>query len=286
MPMALERGQFLFERLERDLRKLSAQQRPERVHSFRTNTRRLETLLEELVPRRSRNQKKLLKMLGAVRKRAGKLRDLDVQLAALRSLKIAQEPRRKTQLTQGLIELRTTHEKKLRKMLTRELLRETRRRLKKASKEVKHLRCRDPLAVARDILTRATAPAGPLTEDVLHQYRIRVKRARYASEFATRSTQSEQFTAQLKRLQDALGHWHDWLTLTHTATDLLGGVHESPLVAALHNVTAVKFRQAVAALSPPPTRLPGPKPVALPALAIRKPGAKTQTQAARTYSAA
>ena len=280
MPIALERAQLLFAKLERSLQKLSAQQQPERVHSFRTNTRRLETLLEELVAQRSRNQKKLLKMLGGVRKRAGKVRDLDVQLAVLRSLKIGQEPRRKTELTQGLIELRAAQEKKLRKMLTRELLRETRRRLKKASKEVKYVRCRDPLAVAHDILARATAPGGPLTEDVLHQHRIRVKRARYAAEFATRSAQAERFTAQLKQLQDALGRWHDWLTLTHTATELLGGVHESPLVAALHIVTGGKFRQAVAALSTPPTHLLALKPVPLPAPAMRKPGTKTQTQAA------
>ena len=67
---------------------------------------------------------KLLKMLHRLRRRAGKVRDLDVQLTALRSLKVPQEPRRKTQLMQGLIELRVEHEKKLRKMLTKDMFRE------------------------------------------------------------------------------------------------------------------------------------------------------------------
>ena len=107
----------------------------EQVHGFRTTTRRLQTLLEELIPERGRNQKKLLKLLGQIRKRAGKVRDLDVQLAALRSLKIPQEPRRKTQLMHGLIELRAKHEKKLRKLLTKEAIREIRKRLKRAFKD-------------------------------------------------------------------------------------------------------------------------------------------------------
>ena len=137
MSIAKERCQLVFRKLERDLRKLSGQQQPESVHGFRTTTRRLETLLLELLPQRNRNQKKLLKMLGSVRKRAGKVRDLDVQLAALRSLKTGQEPRGKTQLTQGLLELRAAQEKKLRKMLTRESVQEIRRRLERASKELK-----------------------------------------------------------------------------------------------------------------------------------------------------
>ena len=69
-------------------------------------------------------RRKLLKTLDRMRKRAGKVRDLDVQLAALRSLKVPQEPRRKTQLMHGLIELRAKHEKKLRKMLNKETIRE------------------------------------------------------------------------------------------------------------------------------------------------------------------
>jgi len=112
MLISPDRGRSVFEKLERDFRKLAAEQQAESVHNFRTTTRRLQTLLLELLPERDRNQKKLLKQLDEIRKRAGKVRDLDVQLAALRSLKIPQEPRRKTQLTHRLIELRAKHEKK------------------------------------------------------------------------------------------------------------------------------------------------------------------------------
>ena len=50
-------------------------------------------------------------------------------------------------------------------------------------------------------------------------------------------------------MQDVLGDWHDWLTLTQTASEHLGEVRDSSLVAELHNVTGAKFRHAVAVLS-------------------------------------
>jgi CHAD domain-containing protein len=99
------------------------------------------------------------------------------------------------------------------------------------------------------MLAQVVRPAGPVTEDLLHRYRIVVKRARYAAEFAPKSAEAAHFISQLKRLQDAVGNWHDWLTLENTAAKRLGDVNQSSLVAALHNVTGGKFRQAVAALS-------------------------------------
>ena len=250
MPIAPERVQSVFQKLERDLLKLAARQQTENVHSFRTTTRRVQTLLQQLLSERDRNQKKLLKLLNDIRRRAGKVRDLDVQLAALRSLKTPQEPRRKTQLTQGLLELRAKHEKKLRKDLTKGTIREVRKRLRRAAKEAHVESAHDPLVLARQILKRAIPATGELDENVLHRYRIAVKSARYAAEFAPKSPESVQFIAQLQRLQDALGTWHDWMTLTNTAAARLGDINQSSLVAAIHNVTGGKFRHAIAALSP------------------------------------
>jgi CHAD domain-containing protein len=249
MSIAPKRSRVVFEKLEQDLVKLSSKPRAENVHRFRTGTRRLQILLGELSPRLDRSQKKLLKLLGRIRKRAGKVRDLDVQLAALRSLKMPREPRRKTQLVNHLIELRSRQEKKLRKAVEENTVREIRKRLKRASKNFNPEASRDPLAIARRMLEGIGRGDAPVTEAVLHQYRILSKRARYAAEFAEPSTESEQFIAELKRMQDVLGDWHDWLTLTHTASEHLGEVRDSSLVAELHNVTGAKFRHAVAVLS-------------------------------------
>src|SRR3981081_959870 len=145
MSIVPERSRLVFQKLERDLLKLSSKLKPKNVHGFRTGTRRVQTLLEELAPDRTRNDKKLLKLLNQIRKRAGKVRDLDVQLSALRSLKVPQEPRRKTQLMQGLLELGAAREKKLRKSLIDETVRDLRNRLRRTEKELDLNPAKDPL---------------------------------------------------------------------------------------------------------------------------------------------
>ncbi len=286
MSIAPDRSQLVFKKTERALLKLSSGQSAESVHGFRTTGRRLQTLLEQLLPEGDRNQKKLLKMLNRIRRRAGKVRDLDVQLAALRSLKIPQEPRRKTQLMHGLIELRGKHEKKLRKMLTKDAIRELRKRLKRGSKEARPEASRDALQVARSMLKEVVRPAGPVSEELLHQYRTVVKRARYAAEFAPISAEATQFISELKRLQDAVGNWHDWLTLTQAAAKRLGDVNQSSLVAVLHNITGGKFRHAVAALSASPIIQAVAKPVPVSSEQLRKVSAKSPALVERTESAA
>jgi CHAD domain-containing protein len=285
MSIAPERSRLVFQKLERDLLKLSSKLRPESVHGFRTGTRRVQTLLEELAPDRTRNEKKLLSLLKRIRKRAGKVRDLDVQLSALRSLKIPQEPRRKTLLLQSLLELRAEHEKRLRKALTKETSREVRKRLKRAAKDLKPDTLGDPLVIARQMMTRVR-PQGPPTNDMLHQYRIAGKRARYAAEFAVKSPEVDQFIAQLKRAQDALGDWHDWLMLTQSAAKRLGDVHQSPLVAELHNVSGAKFRHAAAALSSTPVMRAELKRQTSPQAKSRKQSTKTGAPAAAISPAA
>jgi CHAD domain-containing protein len=262
MAISSERSQFVFRKTERAPLQLSSQQNAESVHGFRTASLRLQTLLEQLLPERDGNQKKLLKMLKRIRKRAGKVRDLDVQLAALRSLKIPQEPRRKTQLMSGLLELRAEHEKRLNKLLKKDMIREIKKRLKRGSKELRPESSREALRVAESMLTEVVRPSGPVGEDVLHQYRLVVKRARYAAEFAPKSAKAALLVSQLKRLQDALGSWHDWLNLTQSAATRLGDVNQSSLVAVLNNVTRGKLRHAVAALSASPTLHAAAQPLA------------------------
>jgi CHAD domain-containing protein len=275
MAITSERGHSIFRKTEKDIRRIASDLNPDSVHRCRTTIRRLQTLLEDLLPERTRNQNKLIQILDRIRKRAGKVRDIDVQLAALRSLKTSQEPRRKTQLAHSLVEIRAKHEKKLSKLLKKNLVREIEKRLRKASKEVDLDAARDPLAVARQIISpqtisrQTTASVANSTqtadEAMLHQYRLDVKRARYAAEFGSPSREKTQFIAQLKKHQDALGSWHDWLTLTNTAVERFGEINQSSLVAALQNVTRSKFRQAVAmvpgaASSHPPKAAPDAHP--------------------------
>lgn len=251
MAISSQQVQRIFRKTERELERLSSDKHPKAVHSFRTSSRRLETLLEDIAPRRSRHGKKLLKILNGIRRQAGKVRDLDVQIEALRSLKVPQEPRRKTRLMQSLLELRLKREGKLRKLLHKQDIRDIHRRLKQVHKSFELDSARDPLAVARQILASAIASGSTMDEEKLHRCRIAVKRARYAAEFAGKSPAATEFIVQLQRMQDALGNWHDWQLLTETAKRRLGEVNQSSLVAVLHNVTRGKFRQAIKSLSVP-----------------------------------
>lgn len=262
MPIAGKQSGAVFDKLSRDLRRLRSKPRSENVHGVRTGIRRVEILLQELAPESQPRHKKLLRLLRILRKRAGKVRDLDVQLTALRTFKTARQPRRKTELVNYLLERRDSQEKKLSKLLQKDLILEIRRRLKRAEAAFDIKTCRDPLVVARAMLAQIDASNLQLGESALHHYRILSKRARYTAEFSEPSTEQRKFVANVKRVQDVLGDWHDWSILSESAAERLGEVQESALVAELRNVTGAKFRRALAALtqirvdnSPLPKRL-------------------------------
>ncbi len=105
--MAVDQTQcrVVFQKLDRQLTKVARKLDPTSVHKFRTYSRRVEALLE-LNPEPSRNDRKLLKLLARLRKKAGRVRDLDVQISNLRSLKIAREVGQKSQLQRALAQER------------------------------------------------------------------------------------------------------------------------------------------------------------------------------------
>jgi CHAD domain-containing protein len=261
MPVDQSHGHVIFEKLSRQLTKLAKKPTPKSVHKFRTTGRRAEALLGELVLHPSGNSKKLLKLLARLRKKAGRVRDLDVQIALLRGLKIPEAARHKSQLVQTLTEERMQKEKKVGTAFDKATVRELRKRLKRAAREIE-IREGEPLDQAQRLLAKLERDPGPLTEKVLHQYRIMGKRARYLAELAGENQpEAARIVHQLKRMQDVIGDWHDWLKLSQRAEDLFGAAQGSPLVAALRNVTRAKFRQAVDALTEARAGLGGRKPV-------------------------
>lgn len=253
-------------KLSRQLSKLSASPTPDRVHKFRTSSRRVEVLVADLARKRSRNDTKLLKQLARLRKKAGRLRDLDVQSSALRSLKIPQQPGRKSQLTSTMAEERARRERKLVKALNKRAVAEVRKRLKRAAGELEIPKNVDPLALAMQRMTELELEPGAVSEKTLHQFRIAGKRARYIAELADKSAESTLLVEQLKHMQDVIGDWHDWLQLTQRAEKLFGGVQDSALVAALRNLTRAKFRQAVHTLTETRAALATKKPVPITSL--------------------
>ncbi len=253
MPIDPQRTSLLFQRLLRLLERLPSSPAPDRVHRVRTTVRRLETLLDALVAEPDRNQRKLVKQLAKVRRRAGRVRDLDVQMAALKTLKIG-DSRRKTQLLDDLAQSRARREKKLVGALDKPTRRQLRRRIQRLQAELALAAASpaaasaadpDPAALALRDFARLAREYGPLNEQNLHDFRMRCKRLRYTAEMAGETPRVEEMVTPLKQIQDSIGAWHDWLVLSGRGEKLFGDNGDVPLLAALHNVTRAKYAEAV-----------------------------------------
>jgi CHAD domain-containing protein len=209
------------------------------VHRFRTNSRRVEALIGELTPE-SRNKKKLLKLLARLRKKAGKLRDLDVEISFLQNLRIPDRHNHRAQLTEWLKSEQAKRTRKLPASFDSGTVRELRKRLRRSVAEMKLERI-DALKLAISHLPR---PGNvELNEKTLHACRIAAKHARYLAELAD-SAEAKAFVEQLKSAQDEIGEWHDVMKLKEKAERRFGSVHDSPLVAALENISRASFRRA------------------------------------------
>lgn len=234
----------LFRKLARQLARAASKAQPENVHAFRTAARRAEAVLDELGPEPDKNQRRLLKQITRLRRRAGRVRDMDVQIAALRSLKVSDHPAHKTHLLQMLAEIRAKREKKLLKSLDRPTVRAIGKRLKRAEAGLTIPRGGFAALTSR-MVSRFLKESDPTTEEVLHRYRIAGKRVRYIAELAAEDPTAQRAVAQLKHMQDSLGEWHDWLSLSETVANIAVNGSNTALLAALQNITRSKFRDAV-----------------------------------------
>src|SRR5262249_52101922 len=97
--------------LRRFLKKAHRQPSPNAIHGFRTHTRRFESALEALAVTLRRNEQHLLRDLSRLRKRAGKIRDLDVLTASASTLQIDGEQDCTVRLLEQLGAERSRHAK-------------------------------------------------------------------------------------------------------------------------------------------------------------------------------
>jgi CHAD domain-containing protein len=261
-----QRTQHLFKKLSQLLGQCSTRPHPEAVHDLRTISRRVEALLDALSTEPDRNQRKLMRRLKRLRRRAGRVRDIDVQIIALRTLKIGRDSGRKAQLQRHLSERRARRERKLQNALDAETVRDLRRRLTRCegallappsvakpaapaagtAPPAKPLQREEvqPVSLALRMFATVAKQQGAFTEATLHRFRTRCKRVRYVAEMAGDDPEAKRVVNQIKRMQDAIGDWHDWLTLAQTAQKLFAEPVDSPLIAALRNVTRAKFVEA------------------------------------------
>lgn len=220
-----------------------------RVHELRTTIRRVETLLP--AEDESRPERKLRKQLDRIRKRAGKVRDVDVHLKALRSVPRTIAPEARDEVREALRKARDKRQRRLARAVADERDRGLVKRLRRVIARAAGVLHDDAkaAAVVADVLgafDRLVADAAPLGAANLHQLRIATKRLRYRVEPFMADTEAARVVAELKRVQDAIGAWHDWATLEERTVDVLGDA-ASPLVAAVRARTAVELAKATRA---------------------------------------
>jgi CHAD domain-containing protein len=234
------------EKFDHILSLLTGKPTPQNIHRFRTSARRIEVVLGSKLALPHGGSRKTIKLLSRLRRKAGKVRDLDVQIRMLRGLKMPEESRRKSELLRLFAEERAQRDEKLRKAFDRDTVRELRKRVKRIARDIPQ--DWNPLQEALGYIRELAGSGSPLSEATLHRYRILGKRARYLAELSEGDPEAGRVVDSLRKMQDVIGDWHDWLKLAERAEDRFGSSRDSHLVAALRNITQAKFRQSLAAV--------------------------------------
>ena len=255
MSLEEKRVKTLSEKLSTALASLAHDVIPKHVHRLRTTVRRIESLVGYARPDLGRKQEKALKNLSALRKRAGKVRDLDVQMKLLDAIANTSTRRDRQTLTEFLKRKRDRQAARLSaaiaKMRGSRLDDHVERILEESSQASAGTeKPAEPLLQARQELARLTETTvnASTKARVLHQIRIKIKKIRYLAELAEKTAERESFLAELKATQDVLGDWHDWEELTFTAEKQFDDRVNCPLLVEVRALFAAKQVAACAAV--------------------------------------
>jgi CHAD domain-containing protein len=255
MSFDLERIRKSTRRVAKFLRKNSRSPNSDAVHNLRTSTRSLETSFSTLGFDSKRMVRRLLRDLGDVRKRAGKVRDMDVLTSNALTVQEDGEQDCLVQLLEYLGAGRNKHVKRLRRTI-KAAGGQLRRNLKRSSKRLEEFleRAEDegpmdtdavPTTMARTItLSAALNIPSRLNRKTLHPYRLKVKELRNVLQLSEQ-TGDKEFLEKLGEVKDAIGEWHDWEELIAIAKRLLDHGPACKLIKDLHENSNSKYERAL-----------------------------------------
>jgi CHAD domain-containing protein len=256
--MALDANRIgnTIEKLRKLLKKDSSLMTPDQVHTLRTHTRRVQAAVEAVEPLPRRNERRLFRGLRRMRKKAGKVRDLDVLTANLSGVKVEDHPDCLVQLMEHLGAQRFRRAKQLRASIRREG-HSARRRLKVAARRLARIidhksspgnqQNAETVAAAKALeLSSTLATPASLNRGNLHPYRLKVKELRYVLQTA-QAHGNDRFIEALGKSKDAIGEWHDWEELTAIAGDVLDDAPGCELMAKLKTIAGEKYESALSA---------------------------------------
>jgi CHAD domain-containing protein len=255
--MAFDFGMVLkdIRKLSRFLHQAPKHTTPRRVHSLRLAIRRFEAAMDALGLDSNANERRLLRKLARLRKRAGNVRDLDVLIGYVDGLGMTGEEECRVKLLEHLGSERDRRSQQLRSVAVKhgESLCG---RLKRTSVLLE--------ALAKDSAVGSTSPghtmlselrlqrelAAPvrLTSKNLHRYRLKVKELRYMLEMEHDPTDQEMID-MLGQVKDAIGEWHDWQQLLKIARENLQSASQCKLILLLQKTTQQKLQGAIAVVN-------------------------------------
>lgn len=261
-----QRKKSLLTEFSRAFYKLRVGISPKRVHRLRATIRRAESFISLAHPQLGRKQEKLVEELIELRKRAGRVRNLDVQIRLLGSIangSTASDRRVLVQMFKAKREKQSGRLLSLLKKLDKlELVGRLEKLLSKISLIDDGNKPIDPLEQARKEFSRLVSeiPAGNLKPRLVDGLRLGLKRIRYTAELADASDAQRQFLETIKPVQDAIGEWHDWEALVKTAEEQFGERVNCPLLVEMRSLFAAKYSAASSAVSNlRPSLVPVPK---------------------------
>jgi CHAD domain-containing protein len=235
------------------LKKLPKDPTPEQVHQLRTNSRRLQATIASLSLDLSRRETRLLKDVNALRKKAGKVRDMDVLIGSVPEV-IDSEQECRIALLEQLGDLRRKQ--------TRKLHAEVRNRgrvrsgLKRVERHLEAVLCERKQKNCDPVIARSHATASALTMESelarpkqlgkqnLHAYRLKVKELQNVLRLSEHSRRQE-FLEALNAVKDSIGEWHDWEELFAIAQEVLDHGSKCELLRTIKASKTRKFETAL-----------------------------------------
>jgi CHAD domain-containing protein len=216
------------------------------VHKLRTTIRRVETLLQSTGS--ESEHKKLMKQVARIRKAAGHVRDVDVHLEIVQQLDRRGVASDFSELKSYLKRRRVKRGKKLTELLSEELDGGVIKRLKSIGADTAGAGSTSARLSVGAIATEFLSKATPVfSEAGLHKFRVECKHLRYSAELVPESRERDTLVSELKKVQDAIGAWHDVLTLRATAEDLLGTTR--PIISLLRTLAQSRLNEAQRTIS-------------------------------------
>lgn len=248
-----ERSKDFSDDLSKFVSKLPGDITEKAVHRLRTTIRRVQTLVDFTRPDLGKKQQKALDELQVLRKRAGRVRDLDIQIGLLGSIGNRSASADRRALLDALKKRRARQAERLtaslKKLDSAKFLKRLERITEKAVTGAPD-GASEPLQAAQKELSELAVQYSSrqvLKPARLHELRIKLKLLRYRAELAGENTEQKEFVDKVKSVQDSIGEWHDWEMLAESAEEQFQDRVNCALLIEIRSLLAARFSAATTA---------------------------------------